>query len=201
MQRRRKEPMAVLYRLRPHENLHHSRMIRMKMTAPIGAYWRSIAWMLMFRAALRYFSDSDRREDERCDIPEEWNALQHIVNSDSIEHVLSSESPLHSNSSMFLVIMRVTSCRSSLSLSRFELPAAFAVRVSWYSRVVLPMKVSEATVSAKEPTISCTCTHRIQQMRMAFGLCLPSRHMTSRTPSTAHRGRRKLASEDTTCRR
>lgn len=60
----------------PHVNLHQSRMIRMKMTAPNGAYCRSIAWMLIFRAALRYFSDSLRREDERCDIPRWHDTLR-----------------------------------------------------------------------------------------------------------------------------
>ena len=37
--------------------------------APMGAYCRIIAWMLIFRAALRYFSDSERSEVDRCDIP------------------------------------------------------------------------------------------------------------------------------------
>ena len=48
---------------------------------------------------------------------------------------------------MFLVMIRVTSCSSSLSLSN-EFPAALAVRVSWYNRVVFDMKVS-ATRSAR----------------------------------------------------
>jgi hypothetical protein len=37
--------------------------------APSGAYLRSMAWKLMFRAAFRYFSDSERSEVERWDIP------------------------------------------------------------------------------------------------------------------------------------
>lgn len=56
-------------------------------------------------------------------------------------YLLSSESPRQRSSSIFLVIIRVTSCKSSFSLSRFEL-AAFAVRVSWYSRAVLLINVS-----------------------------------------------------------
>lgn len=52
-----------------YENLHHSRMMTMKTIAAMGAYWRIIACMLMFRAALRYFSDSERNEVDRCDIP------------------------------------------------------------------------------------------------------------------------------------
>ena len=44
------------------------RMI-IKTMAPTGAYCRSIAWKLTFRAALRYFSDSERRDDDRWDIP------------------------------------------------------------------------------------------------------------------------------------
>ena len=35
----------------------------------MGAYCRIIACMLIFRAALRYFSDSDRSDVDRCDIP------------------------------------------------------------------------------------------------------------------------------------
>ena len=53
----------------------------------------------------------------------------------------SSESPLHSSSSIFLVIILVTSCRSSFSLSKLE-DAAFAVRVSRYSRAVFDINVS-----------------------------------------------------------
>lgn len=52
-----------------HENLHQSNIIRMKATAPSGAYWRIIALMLIFLAAFLYFSDSDRRDVDRCDIP------------------------------------------------------------------------------------------------------------------------------------
>jgi hypothetical protein len=44
---------------------------------------------------------------------------------------------------MFFVIIRVTSCRSLLSLSSPEPPAAFAARVSWYNRAVFDMNVSE----------------------------------------------------------
>lgn len=54
---------------RRYENFHQSNTIRMKPTAPSGAYWRIIALMLIFLAAFRYFSDSDRRDVERCDIP------------------------------------------------------------------------------------------------------------------------------------
>jgi hypothetical protein len=37
--------------------------------AATGAYFRIIAWILTLRAALRYFSDSDRSDVDRCDIP------------------------------------------------------------------------------------------------------------------------------------
>ena len=115
------------------------RMI-IKTMAPTGAYCRSIAWKLTFRAALRYFSDSERRDDDRWDIPGVrykcmiWEGAFWL-------HVRSSESPRHSNSSIFLVMILVTSWSSSLSLSRFELPAP-AVRVSWYSLAVFAIKVS-----------------------------------------------------------
>lgn len=38
-------------------------------TAASGAYCRSIAWKLMLRAALRYFSESVRSDCDKCDIP------------------------------------------------------------------------------------------------------------------------------------
>src|ERR1700691_5873270 len=53
----------------PHENLQYSSMIRMNATAANGAYWRIIALMLIFLAAFRYFSDSERKEVDRWDIP------------------------------------------------------------------------------------------------------------------------------------
>lgn len=46
------------------------RMMRINNTPPRGAYCRSIAWKLIFRAALRYFSDSDRSDVDKCDIPD-----------------------------------------------------------------------------------------------------------------------------------
>lgn len=52
-----------------HVNLHQMRMIRIKSMAPNGAYCRSMALKLMLRAALRYFSDSVRRDVDKCDIP------------------------------------------------------------------------------------------------------------------------------------
>jgi hypothetical protein len=58
-----------IYTAECHVNLHHSRMIIIKSRAPKGAYCRIIALKLMFRAALRYFSDSERSELDRCDIP------------------------------------------------------------------------------------------------------------------------------------
>jgi hypothetical protein len=52
-----------------HVNLHHRRMIIMNSIAPKGAYCRIMALQLMLRAALRYFSDSERSEVDKCDIP------------------------------------------------------------------------------------------------------------------------------------
>ena len=42
---------------------------RMNTIAATGAYCRIIAWTLILRAALRYFSDSDRSDVDKCDIP------------------------------------------------------------------------------------------------------------------------------------
>ena len=56
--------------LRTHpDNLQNMMMSRMNTIAATGAYFRSIACTLMFRAALRYFSDSDRRDVDKWDIP------------------------------------------------------------------------------------------------------------------------------------
>lgn len=44
------------------------KMMKINTTAAIGAYWRIIACTFMFRAALRYFSDSERSDVDRCDI-------------------------------------------------------------------------------------------------------------------------------------
>ena len=38
-------------------------------TAPKGPYWRNIAWKFIFLAAFRYFSDSERSDVDKCDIP------------------------------------------------------------------------------------------------------------------------------------
>lgn len=53
-----------------YQNRHQMKMMSSRAIAPIGAYWRIMALRLMFRAAFRYFSDSERSEVERCDIPE-----------------------------------------------------------------------------------------------------------------------------------
>ena len=95
----------------------------------------------MFRAALRYFSDSERSDVDRCDISEKIIRQFACIVRETTEDALSRESPRHRSSSMFFVIMRVTSCRSSFSLSILE-AAALAVRVSWYNLAVLLMKVS-----------------------------------------------------------
>lgn len=43
----------------------------MKTIAASGAYCRIMAWTLIFRAALRYFSDSERSDVDKWDIPTE----------------------------------------------------------------------------------------------------------------------------------
>jgi hypothetical protein len=84
--------------------------------------------MFMFLAALRYLSDSERREVDRCDIPIKYQRMkkEHRETPNS----LSNESPLHKSSSMFLVMIRVTSCSSLFNLSKFDDPAVSAARVS-----------------------------------------------------------------------
>lgn len=59
----------LLYVRYIYQSLHHKIKITRKIMAAIGAYWRIIALTLMLRAALRYFSDSARREVDKCDMP------------------------------------------------------------------------------------------------------------------------------------
>ena len=85
-------------------------------------------------------------------------------------HVRSSESPLQSSSSMFLVMMRVTSCSSSLSLSNGEL-LALIFRVSWYSLVVFAMNVSEEVhVSNDIDTKRLARTETNESIRFPYGV-------------------------------
>ena len=139
-----------------HVNLHHRRMIIIKSIAPKGAYCRIMALKLILRAALRYFSDSERSELDKCDIPRKKSKFNATASCPETtpEHLRSSESPRHSNSSIFFVIILVTSCRSSLSLSRLD--PAFAARVSWYSLAVLDMNVSVRVPVNQSPyTVRC----------------------------------------------
>lgn len=57
------------YRILIHQNLQYMKIIRISATAPSGAYWRNMACKLIFLAAFRYFSDSERKDVDRCDIP------------------------------------------------------------------------------------------------------------------------------------
>ena len=82
-------------------------------------------------------------------------------------HALSSESPRHSNSSIFFVMILVTSCRSSLSLSRLE--PALAARVSWYSLAVLDMKVSGCRLVRSRSGERC---ERLQQPLTETNKCV-----------------------------
>ena len=94
---------------------------------------------------------------ERWDISAS-EQVNSIPKQDCETNALSKESPRHNNSSMFLVMILVTSCKSPFSLSRFdsdELAAAVAVRVSWYSRAVFDMNVSEV--------ISQLCNHELEK--------------------------------------
>lgn len=101
--------------------------------------------MLTFLAALRYRSDSERSDVERCDISEMGARVsKSLTQGRQAKALLSSESPRQRSSSIFFVIIRVTSCSSSLSLSKFELPAALAALVSLYNRAVFDMNVSLA---------------------------------------------------------
>ena len=121
------------------------------------------------------------------------------------EYTLSSESPRQRSSSMFLVMIRVTSCSSSFSFSIFEL-AALAVLVSWYRRAVLLINVSAHASKAKRNSISKkylikgrSASHQILQMRMAFVRLPPLRRTNFEIPSKARLSTRKQAFVGTTC--
>lgn len=112
--------------------------IMKKAIPPTGAHFRNIAWRLILRAALRYFADSDRSEVDKVDMPgRRVSILARSTECDS----RSKLSPRHNRSSMFLVMIRVTSCSSAFILSRLLEPpgvspapcanaAVCAVRVS-----------------------------------------------------------------------
>lgn len=52
-------------------------------TTPKGAYWRSIAWKFIFLAALRYFSDSERNDVDKCDIPAKGELGREVETNDT----------------------------------------------------------------------------------------------------------------------
>ena len=84
----------------------------------IGAHFRISAWRLMFLAAFRYFTDSARKEVERCDMPRvvSWvlmNEAEKAASSD--QNSRSRLSPRHSRSSIFFVMILVTSFKLSFS--------------------------------------------------------------------------------------
>lgn len=123
-----------------------------------GAYCLSIASKLIFLAAFRYLRLSSLR-------------LELIV------LICSRLSPLQSKSSMFLVMILVTSWRSELSRSRLELVepgaapdaaaadvdadevAASAERASAYTRFVFCKKVSEESVDRVAVNSISQCVH------------------------------------------
>ena len=60
--------------------IRRMKMMRMRATAPMGAYCRIIALMLIFLAARRHFSDSDRSEVDKWDMPS--GGRRWLVNGD-----------------------------------------------------------------------------------------------------------------------
>ena len=105
----------------------------------MGAYCRIIACMSIFRATLPYFSESDRNDADRCDVPGVYMSAgpRKRVRKGvrTVKRVSSLQKLRH---------FRVTSCSSSLSLSNELL----VVHVCWHSRVVFDTK-APATRSAQ----------------------------------------------------
>ena len=91
-----------------------------------------MASQLIFRAARRYFSDSERSDVERWDISagDQINKDEPNIIKIKSENSLSKLSPLHKSSSIFFVIILVTSCKSSFNRSKLDPAVADAVRVS-----------------------------------------------------------------------
>lgn len=74
---------------------------------------------------------------------------------------------------MFLVMMRVTSCSSSLSLFSGEFPALM-LRVSWYSLAVLAMNVSKGSHISHTGSIEACLlrTKAHESIRLPYGVYL-----------------------------
>lgn len=109
--------------------------------------------------------------------------------------LLSRESPRHSSSSIFFVIILVTSWRSSFSLSSPELPVA--ARVSWYNRAVLDMNVSVYTCQ-QTGDVTQRSQYQSGRMRMVFVSCPLEDHNSLRTLSTTRPDTRRPAFSDKT---
>lgn len=89
------------------KNRHHMKMMKTIPIPPTGTHFRNSISRLMFLAAFLYFADSDRNEVDRCDIP--------AVSSFEPLHSRSKLSPRQSRSSMFFVMILVTSFRFSFN--------------------------------------------------------------------------------------
>ena len=99
---------------------------------------------------------------------------------------------------MFLVMILVTSWRSSFSLSKLE-DAAFAVRVSRYSRAVFDMNVSAKRCYNTWGMRGDSTAHQNQQMRTVSVLFQPLDHMCLQTPLRARLGMKMPICEDRIC--
>ena len=80
-----------------------------------GAHFRNNASRLMFLAAFLYLTDSARSDVDRWDIPR--TSYQHPYPSVRSHHLDSRSrlSPLHSKSSIFFVMILVTSFKFSFN--------------------------------------------------------------------------------------
>jgi len=128
--------------------------------------------------------------------------LRKVVNTKhawtGVADVLSRESPLHSSSSIFLVMILVTSCRSSFSLSRPD-DAALAVRVSRYSLAVFDINVSEKHDIRMKNNRKKRKADQNQRMRMVSGRSPPLGHRCWQTLWKVHLSMRMRAFVGTTC--
>ena len=166
-------------------------------TAPKGAYWRSIAWKFMFLAALRYFSDSERNDVDRCDIP----APGRVIRDRSWKQTIKT----HGRGN--LLSIAVLPC--SWSWFSLRLGGHHLICPSWKTQHLLceyhdTVALSLTWMCLRKHVITpgvceLTSTHQSQQMRTVSVLFQLLDHMCLQTPLRARLGMRMPICEGRIC--
>jgi len=165
-----------------------------KATPPSGAYCRSMALKLRFFADLRYLSDSERSDVERCDMPGTKSTTRRGVDRQrpTVKGVPSPQELLHvfghdPRNVLEVVIQSVEGrrciCRPSITVESSGLG---------HERICFGVTARKVWRHGE--------TYRNRQRRM---VCVRSRlwgHKWWQILWTIHPSRKKPVSEDTTCR-